>query len=235
MREARRRIPLDGAWNVRDLGGYPTADGGSTPYGRFFRGDDITALEEPDKEALYRAGIRTIVDLRTPGECERRPNGFEGWRDVQVLHCSLLGADLDGFIGFLRSLGENYCEMIRRDSAYYVDLFALLAEAVGRGGVLFHCSMGKDRTGVTAALLLSLAGVADVDIIADYALTDIYTAEKVRRILANFPDIEDDSMFRARAESMEQFTACLRETYGGARGYLTGIGVPAATLDAIWG
>ena len=148
--DGRRRILLERAVNVRDLGGYPRRDGGATPYGRFYRADNMHGLTSGDMEELYGLGLRTVLDLRTPGECAAQPNCFEGFRDVQVLHHSLLGESTDQFTGFVRSLGENYAEMIRRQPELYAELFVLIAGRVQEGGVLFHCTAGKDRTGVTA-------------------------------------------------------------------------------------
>ena len=156
-----RRINLEQAINVRDLGGYPTPDG-CTPYGRFIRADNMVGLTEADLETLYQAGVRTVIDLRTPGERERQPGSFENWRDVRVVPCSLLGESLDSFTGFMRSLGENYSEMIVRDRDHYRDLFEIILSENQRGGILFHCTAGKDRTGVTAALLLGLAACGSV-------------------------------------------------------------------------
>ena len=133
-----RRINLEQAINVRDLGGYPTPDG-CTPYGRFIRADNMVGLTEADLETLYQAGVRTVIDLRTPGERERQPGSFENWRDVRVVPCSLLGESLDSFTGFMRSLGENYSEMIVRDRDHYRDLFEIILSENQRGGILFHC------------------------------------------------------------------------------------------------
>lgn len=234
-----RRVPLAGAINVRDLGGYPTADGRVTPFGRFFRSDNMNGLGEEDIKTLLGRRIHTIVDLRTPGEVAEHPNSFAEVEGVTLAHCSLLGESTEAFTGtaesgFLRSLGENYAAMIARDGAYYRELFAILAQGVRRGGVLFHCTAGKDRTGVTAALLLALAGVYEVDIVADYALTEVYLKEKVERFIANNPGTPVE-IFGARPESMEAFLKSLREEHGGAAAYLAKIGVPQAELDAIWG
>lgn len=230
-----RRILLDRAVNVRDLGGYPTANGGMTPFGRFWRADNMHGLSEADMEKLYDLGIRTIVDLRTPGEVNAQPNCFLNYRDVQVVSCSLLGESTDSFTGFLCSLGERYTVMIERDGPRYVELFDALAEGAARGGVLFHCTAGKDRTGVTAALLLGLAGVPDVDIVADYALTDTYLQPKIAMFLSHAPADVDPNLFRAQPENMQTFVDFLRERYGTAEDYLRGIGVPEDVLAQIWG
>ena len=227
-----RRINLEQAINVRDLGGYPTPDG-CTPYGRFIRADNMYGLTEADLEALYQAGVRTVIDLQTPGERERQPNCFENWRDVRVVPCSLLGESLDSFTGFMRSLGENYSEMIVRDRDHYRDLFEIILSENQRGGILFHCTAGKDRTGVTAALLLGLAGCEDAGIVADYALTDIYLRPKVKLFLQHNPNA-DPALFRAPLESMDRFTAFVREEFGSARGYLKSLGFSDEDLDQVW-
>lgn len=227
-----RRINLEQAINVRDLGGYPTPDG-CTPYGRFIRADNMVGLTEADLETLYQAGVRTVIDLRTPGERERQPGSFENWRDVRVVPCSLLGESLDSFTGFMRSLGENYSEMIVRDRDHYRDLFEIILSENQRGGILFHCTAGKDRTGVTAALLLGLAGCEDADIVADYALTDIYLRPKVKLFLQHNPNA-DPALFRAPMESMDRFTAFVRKEFGSARGYLKSLGFSDEDLDQVW-
>lgn len=71
--DGRRRILLERAVNVRDLGGYPRRDGGATPYGRFYRADNMHGLTSGDMEELYGLGLRTVLDLRTPGECAAQP------------------------------------------------------------------------------------------------------------------------------------------------------------------
>ena len=72
------------------------------------------------------------------------------------------------------------------------------------------------------------------DIIADYALTDVYLRPKVRMFIEHNPEA-DPALFRALPESMEHFTRTLREQYGDARGYLLSAGMTGEQLDAIWG
>ena len=232
--EGLRRVLLQQAVNVRDLGGYPCAGGGATPSGHFFRADNMHGLSQEDLKKLYDLGIRTILDLRTPGECTGQPNSFAGYRDVQVLNCSLLGESTDQFTGFLRSLGENYAGMIRQNPERYAQLFTMIAQRAGAGGILFHCTAGKDRTGVTAALLLGLAGVPEEDIVADYALTDVYLRPKVRVFMEHNPTANPD-LFRAQPENMQHFVETLRQDFGDARGYLLQAGVAEELLERIWG
>lgn len=238
MGQNLRRIPLNSAINLRDLGGYPTMDGKATPFGRFFRSDNMFDLTPEDMEILVKRGIRTIIDLRTPGEITNQPNCFGDHSDVQVVYCSLLGENINNFVGsgdkgFFRSLGENYATMIREGAPYYKELFDLITKGLQRGAVLFHCTAGKDRTGVTASLLLGLAGVYDVDIVADYHLTDVYLQAKVRQFMVAFPD-NPPELYAAPITSMEAFLESLHEGFGTAQDYLLSIGVPQEQLDAVW-
>lgn len=197
------------------------------------RADNMVGLTKADLETLYQAGVRTVIDLRTPGERERQPGSFENWRDIRVVPCSLLGESLDSFTGFMRSLGENYSEMIVRDRDHYRDLFEIILSENQRGGILFHCTAGKDRTGVTAALLLGLAGCEDADIVADYALTDIYLRPKVKLFLQHNPNA-DPGLFRAPHGEHGPLHCLCAEEFGSARGYLKSLGFSDKDLDQVW-
>ena len=85
-RYTAKPLQLEGASNVRDLGGYPTANG-RTCFRRLLRGDHLSALTIKDKECIYDYGVRYVVDLRSRMECESRPDALIGWRDVQ--YCSI--------------------------------------------------------------------------------------------------------------------------------------------------
>ena len=215
-----RRINLEQAINVRDLGGYPTPDG-CTPYGRFIRADNMVGLTEADLETLYQAGVRTVIDLRTPGERERQPGSFENWRDARVAPCSLLGESLDSFTGFMRSLGENYSEMIVRDRDHYRDLFEIILSENQRGGILFHCTAGKDRTGVLCAVLLRASGVHPDDVMADYLATNQVNAASMRAEAASLGAGMTDgerailqSFLEARPAYLDAFFAEVDNAFG---------------------
>jgi protein-tyrosine phosphatase len=220
-----RSIPVRGSFNLRDLGGLPAAEG-VVRRGRIFRSDyPAFALEDPD--ALARLGLHTVVDLRRSAETE-----FEsvGWAESGIEH---VVAGLSA--GRESSWHAKYPAYLTHRPETVVAAVRAIIRGSGQP-VLFHCAAGKDRTGVVAALLLSLLGVADDVIVADYVLTDRAVLDIMARLRARGPYAEmladsTDEDQRPRAEVMEAFLEWLRSN-GGAEGWLTANGVPAEEIEA---
>jgi protein-tyrosine phosphatase len=177
---AARLLPLEGGRNFRDLGGYLTADGRRVRWGGLYRSGVLSYLTGADHQYLADKGIRVICDLRTQHERQREPSQWPdanavllAW-DYDPRHTSLrhyLDAEADITPAAMRhcmlKLYRHLPGLLRPQFA------ALLAQlAADRTPVLFHCSAGKDRTGIAAALILSLLGVPRDTIVADYALTN---------------------------------------------------------------
>lgn len=222
-----RHIPLGGMYNLRDLGGYPVPNGGETAWERILRGDNPENLTEEDFQWLLERDITTVVDLRSEAEVGYRPDQLSGVQGFCYLNCPLLETDRmpnlenDVGAGYFRVL-EGRCRMVK----------ALRAVAAAPGGVLFHCTAGKDRTGLMSALLLGLAGVGRVEILADYQVSEIYLADVIRQIKTKVPDL---SAF-AGASKAEYLDDCLKlvETkYGSIYGYLQAIGLTEEELIAL--
>ena len=233
------RLPLDGAHNVRELGGYPTANGEQTLFHRFLRADGLSLLTVRDEKFLRDYGVRAVIDLRDPREVSDDPDCKLG-RDIINVNIPLLNmniADIDfdrvkenpkdwSMTQLYRMILENY-EGVR-------DCFRFIAEAP-EGCVLFHCAVGKDRTGVLAMLLLSLAGVDKWDIVANYAQTcvnlmrssmwqaqwDNPKAREWRHLLDSAPSV------------MEQTYDLLDEEHEGIENYLLECGVPDEDVAAV--
>jgi protein-tyrosine phosphatase len=170
---AERLVPLEGAVNFRDLGGYPTRDGGHTRWGRVFRSAGLHRLTLADRVQLERLGLRVVYDLRRDDERERDPNAVgDDLRAVPVPLMSGKGdmTNPDG-VAFLLDV---YREMIAGAAPLLASVLTGLTEPDGVPAV-FHCAAGKDRTGITAAMLLSVLGVGDEHILDDYALTERYS------------------------------------------------------------
>lgn len=169
-----RHIALQGAFNVRDLGGYKTAFGGETPWGTFLRADALHELTQSDVSTLLGMGLSTVIDLRSNVEIVREPSRFAAHDVVAYNHIALFDglAPLDAFIkpaGGL-SLSARYIEAMATCRQAMEKVAHTIAHAP-EGVVLFNCTAGKDRTGIVAAMLLSIAGVSSEDIAHDYALT----------------------------------------------------------------
>ncbi|SDQ18668.1 Protein tyrosine/serine phosphatase [Curtobacterium sp. UNCCL20] len=169
-----RTLHADGLFNGRDLGGLPLQGGGTTPSGQVFRSEGVDRLTSSGWDALYEAGIRTIVDLRAPSETAKdtgvRP---ERLTTVVVDHDGLDQAPSfwqayweTGLVGTPLYYGPHLAELPERSGQ------ALRAIARAEpGGVLFHCAGGRDRTGIIALALLTIAGVEPEAIVRDYLVT----------------------------------------------------------------
>lgn len=181
LKDPRRLLPLEGGVNFRDLGGYMTADGRVTKWEVLYRAGSPADLTPGDQAELARRGIRTVCDLRATDERKADPNPYVAantdviyWtRDyaanpgdlMRVFGAPNASADTSraAMIGFYRQLPKEHAPGFRQ-------MFAYLAE--GKVPLAFNCSAGKDRTGIAAALVLTLVGVPRDTVVADYALSD---------------------------------------------------------------
>ncbi len=224
-----RRHLVPSMKNLRDLGGYP-CDGGMTRYGVFFRSDLPETVEAAERlrDGLH---ITDIIDLRSSSEKERRPNGA---LDIPGLiwHDNMLFDDLDPHteLQVNQSAAALYIELLKTAG----DRIAKAAELMiaAKGAALIHCAVGKDRTGVLAALILECVGVSDVDIVADYQVSFTYIKEKFAEHLKNYPE-RADGILNSRPENMEKTLEYLRENYGGGAEYLKKHGLPEAALERL--
>lgn len=233
-------LALAGTFNLRDLGGYRTRDGGRTRTGCIFRADSLSFLTEEDREQLRRLGLRLVCDLRSAREVAELPDllpeGVAYDHNPVDLGVNVMG-DIDRTIDWERfSLEQLYIGMLERSGATFRRVFAHLARAESYP-FLFHCMGGKDRTGVTAALILRAAGVLDETIVTDFALTDTYIAPKIgyflERMRARGLNTDGaEKMLRAPAHAMEATLAHIDARYGSTEGYLAAIGVTPAELES---
>ena len=175
-----RVLPLAGACNLRDFGGYATSDGRFVRARRLFRSGILSRLGPAAVDELRGLGIRTVCDLRRTSERVRQPNPAFGedvrcvaWdtshetspiRDPQFAVSATIEAARAAMI-------EMYRKMPFRMRGRLAGAFGALSQS-GDGGFLVHCAAGKDRTGVAVALILSALGVPRETIVADYVLTN---------------------------------------------------------------
>ncbi|GAC1439664.1 MAG: tyrosine-protein phosphatase [Mycobacteriales bacterium] len=229
---ADRWIELDGAVNVRDVGGLPTEGGGSIAPGVVIRSDNLQGLSAADVRRLLERGVQTVLDLRTPAEVDAEGPGPLVGAGLRHVHLDLIpGWDPQrSDVGRLvpheqREAGDmSHFYLGYLDAAPVPVVEALRELAHGDGAVVVHCAAGKDRTGVIVALALAVAGVPREEIVADYALT----AERIEairdRLVASSTYAEDirrrqlDDM-RPHALSMRHFFDRLDER-GGAIAWL---------------
>ena len=217
---------LISACNCRDLGGHQGADGRITAYGRFWRSDAPRGNADADAETLLRHGMDTVIDLRTAEEAEKSSDPLavqEGFR------YRLLSVD-EGSAPPARAEDVPDSYMAIAAAAVMPRVYRCLAEAPR--GVLFHCTAGKDRSGVVSAVLLLHAGVGDGEIIADYVLSRENNRERLEAFLKKHPEVDRNTVL-AREESMEGFLRLFRERYGGTDGYFRALGLREETGRAL--
>ncbi len=226
---------LTGAYNVRDLGGYDAA-GKKTLPGVFLRADSTAGLTPQDCERLKGAGLALVVDLRSAREAQLEPSAFIQDGGVPVVGIPLLDhiQSAKAQTEFPESLGEMYCQLLDTGRGEFGQIFSLFART--QGLILFHCTAGKDRTGVVSMLLLELAGVSREQIILDYLLTEERLLpvlqgqlQKIRKMGLNPPEY----LLHATREDIGTALDHLAHGYGSAREYLLGCGVTGEELSAI--
>jgi protein-tyrosine phosphatase len=240
MEKVRRWLALDGAVNVRDVGGLPLSGGGATRPGVLMRADNLQGLSARDVAELEARGIRLVVDLRTASEIELEGPGPLVGR-VEIRHRSLLpeaGVRTDALIG--ADLDES--TMVRLYLRYLRDrpdsiVAALEDVAQGDGLAIVHCAAGKDRTGIVVALALSAVGVERHAVVADYAATGERIGAVLDRLRASAtyaPDLDGmpDDVHTPHPETMDRVLAVLDERHGGPAGWLREHGFDAAPLRA---
>jgi protein-tyrosine phosphatase len=247
-------IDLEGAVNVRDLGGLPTDDGGATVAGRLLRADNLQELTPSDVRRLVEdLGLTTVVDLRSSAELTSEgPAPLDAVPGVRHAHhpvipelgsatdvaadALLLKRDLDRsrfpsdpicghYLGYLEDRPDQVVGAVR-------------SIARDEGAALVHCAAGKDRTGVVVALALTAVGVRPEAVVTDYAATGERTEailSRLRRSPTFSKDIDNlpADAHRARPETMAAFLEQMDARYGGVSRWLTEHGLSASELDLL--
>lgn len=254
-----RWIDLDGAVNVRDLGGLPTRDGTTTYFGRVLRADNLQGLSDADiRRLIGDLTLRDVIDLRTNDEVVKEGPGPLSTRpDVVIHHLSLFAeageytdveaAEVDTGTVLPWQDREASPEVEDRAAGIYLNYLhdrpdsivaALRVMARSQGAAIVHCAAGKDRTGVLTALALEIADVTREAIVADYVLT----GERIDRVLARLkasPTYAADlngrpaDSHRPRPETMAGLLGHLDERYGGPLGWLTKHGWSAEDSETL--
>lgn len=242
--DAQRCLDFEGARNFRDLGGYDSRLGGTTRWGRVFRAGSIAGMTGSDLERLAALDPHAIVDLRNRDEREQAPDPVDSLH-VPVMGSFLVGreppdlgalVDRDHGVAFMRRM---YLRLLEHAAAEIGQVLAVVAAAGGRP-VVFHCSAGKDRTGLVAALLLEVVGVDRDTVLDDFTLTERYLgsaddSDGVRMMIEHGMAPEAAAgAFGAPRSTMADVLDELDTRYGGAERYLSErAGLGPATCAAL--
>jgi protein tyrosine/serine phosphatase len=237
--EVKRIIELDGCLNFRDLGGYKTQDGRHLRTGQLFRSDALHYMTETDVRTVRdEIGVRVVIDLRSSGEIRSEGTGPLSSPPMAYHHLPLFDGTQD--VADLKEvpieLDDQYLFILRTAQGPISQVLRILANAPTPA--VFHCAAGKDRTGVISALLLSLLGVSEKDIVEDYVFTSLNLDQIVQR-LQKTPGYQEiferlpPSTLHARPETMVSFLSGVRRTYGSMQGYARAAGIDEATVSAL--
>ncbi len=237
-----RHHRFDGCFNFRDIGGYPTTEGRTVRWGRYFRAGRQDRMTKADLARARDLGIATQIDLRKPDEVREQGRGPLEEMGADYHHIPVIpegGSDeLSRLVGDTGISGRRYLGYLEFGPEPWLKMFELFADA-GRHPIVLHCTAGKDRTGVSTAFLLSVLGVDRALIEADYILTNRDVgrqADFIERTVGYPEGMDRATMMHAAGvpeTAIGDFLDGLEARWGGPLGYLRSIGVSEATLDDV--
>ncbi len=222
-----RHWQLQGATNFRDLGGYPGHDGRALRWRRIFRSDHLGALSEADRRTLADLGLAKALDLRGDDESAAAPYAIEGvTRHALAIEPSVVnrlqeeaaaGRALDAALA-TEMMRELYTRLVHEHTDRYAELFGHLLDDAP-APLVFHCTAGKDRTGVAAALVLLALGVPRDLVLQDYLLSNEHYRRPSQPAGA-LPAEVLDVMWNVQAGFLEHAFTLIDQEAGGVEGYL---------------
>ncbi|MFP6623167.1 MAG: tyrosine-protein phosphatase [Myxococcota bacterium] len=239
-----RLIDLEGCLNFRDLGGYPTAGGRRLAWRRIYRSDGLHRLTAADVVRLRDdLALTDLIDLRSTAELSLDGRGPLEDEPMAFHHVPLFDGDRPStFSPDLQmrmeemSLADRYFGLVEMAKEPIARVVELIADA--KGGAVYHCAAGKDRTGVISAILLSVLGVPEELIVADYALSRQNLDAIIERLNASdgykdmFEHLPPDTL-HAEPETMVSLLAKLEEGYGSAEAFLESAGVGSDVVERL--
>lgn len=235
--DQKQLLPLEGAYNVRDLGGYQTKDGKRVKWHKVIRSGDLNHLTEKDLDYLANLGIVSYIDFRDTSEIKSTPDKFpvtlKNYFEMSVspgnmnsLEEDLENMDLNAYMIELNRL------LVRDFQYVYADFFRVLMDEKNIP-LLFHCTAGKDRTGFGAALFLSSLGVDRETIMQDYLLSAEYVSEKYASIVERHPHFAP--ALTVKPEYLQGAFDVIDQEFGGMENYLINhLGVDLEVMKEVY-
>lgn len=248
--------------NFRDLGGIPVADGRLTRFGKIYRSDCLSKLKEDEIDKLRQNGLTCIIDLRSESEAAANINPLskaEGFKYYNVPLLDQANSALAGIIKeyklknkntekvedlfammskedieniFPPDMGDMYISLMEDSTEEIARVFKIMAENSSEG-IVFHCTAGKDRTGVIAALLLMLAGACEREVIRNYVQTYENNKRGLGEAIKPLESIFPSYLLRSDPEFIEKLLMHLRNKYKDAENYLMKIGVSSSEMEKV--
>ena len=233
---SQRQVRLQGAVNFRDLGGYAVADGRHVRWDRIFRSADISKLTDSDLAVLKDRHIASVVDLRGVQESQKAPDRLNPGMDYILCPAgsdNALGDWMKALASIkTESAGDSMMRAFYARTEFLADrykpFFARLVALPDDQALLFHCTAGKDRTGIGAALLLYALGVPYETILNDYTATNYYRSAENEKMLhgmmqgMHISEPVAKEVLGAKREYLETSFSAIKQQYGSVDNFLRG-------------
>ena len=226
---SEEHLPMAGGYNFRDLGGIKTKDGKYVKWGKIFRSDDLHNLTDADLNYLSSIPLVSIVDFRSQNEIDNGPDKIpSSVKEDYAMSISpgnlLTAASLENF-----TLEQSDSAMQDINKLLVTDIDAIkqykrmfdLLQSANDVPLMFHCSAGKDRTGMAAALILSALGVDDEVIMKNYLESNTYLADKYAKYIAQKPELRP--LFEVKPEFLKAGLDQIKKDHGSIENYLANV------------
>ena len=215
-REEYRKLPLEGAHNFRELGGYRTQDNKSVKWGILYRSDELHALTAEDIKYLERLKLNTLIDFRSMGERENEPDPILKETNIRLLPIDVLAESSseekdktqkeiqEELFSGERDLSNLLVDANKDFATTFTPTYKIFIDTLIENNglpLVFHCSAGKDRAGFAAAIVLSILGVPRDIIIQDYLATNAYSKDEIDRTIQQ---INISSLFQADTDNIRK-------------------------------
>lgn len=224
-----RALPIKGGFNFRDLGGLPTKDGKTIKKGLLIRSDELNNLEASDLDLLSQIGVKTTVDFRTEKECaksiDRLPMTCKNQFHLPILSAnmdSLMAEFKNGTANFKEIMFTIYKDLVVSENSHneYSKFFEILQNPENNA-VIYHCTAGKDRTGIATVLILEALNVDWSIIENDYLLSNHFLEKKYENYISKKPEMA--SLLMVEPAYLEYAIKNIKEKYTSIEKYLTTI------------
>lgn len=187
-----KRFRFGSAINFRDMGGFYAADDKIVRWNSLYRSDNFLGTSRKEWETMKENGIRVIMDLRSYEEVDKFPDHCPS--DFEYIHCPLVEENLSfdniaspAMQAFALGVEEGYRNIVRSHGENLAKIINNISDNMKKGGVVFHCTSGKDRTGIVASVIYYILGVDIEDIIADYQTSYTYNKRMSDKFMTDFP------------------------------------------------
>jgi protein-tyrosine phosphatase len=235
----QRQVELDGCFNFRDVGGYPTTDGRRVRWRRLFRADGLHRLTEGDQRQLAELGLQTVIDLRSGAEVADHgritwPAPGLAYHHLPMIEVLPEREELPAWVEPSYA-ARRYAELLDRGKEAVTEALAVLTDPAAYPAV-FHCAAGKDRTGILSAVVLGLLGVPEETIVADYALSQVGMIRFLDWLHTQYPGAREElerssaAIVAAEPETMALFLQEFRSHHGSFEDYAAALGMDTAVI-----